>query len=89
MNIAAGSVIGIPCQIMPGPFSGEALISLETVNGPISGFVRESELSQIGEQWFVRAIVESVETESMDVRIRGSFFTTNGVATISTATMLQ
>jgi hypothetical protein len=77
-----GDVIGVPCQVKPGPFSTELLISFETINGPISGFVRESELKQTGEQWHVRAVVQSVQPDSITVRIRGSFFTTNGIATI-------
>ena len=82
-EMTSGAVIGIPCQVQLGPFSSERLISFETVNGPVSGFVRDQELKQQAGQWFVRAVVESVEPKLIHVRIRGSFFTTNGVATIS------
>lgn len=82
-TLEAGAVIGVPCVVKPGPFSGERLISFDTVSGPISGFVRESELKIVGEEeWYVRAVVQSVTDEEIEVRIRGSFFTTNGFATI-------
>ena len=83
MTVEKGAVVGIPCEVKPGPFSEELLISLDTVNGPISGFVQNSELKQQGEQWYVRAIVEAIEADGITVRIHGSFFTTNGIATIS------
>ena len=41
MNV--GDVIGIQCDIRPGPFSGERMITFDTVDGPISGFVREAD----------------------------------------------
>lgn len=80
---STGDVIGVPCQVKPGPFSDELLISLDTIDGPISGFVRRDELKQLGEQWYVRAIVQALQPEWIMVRIRGSFFTTNGIAKIS------
>lgn len=83
MEISPGAEIGVPCQVQPGPFSGERLISFEAVNGPVSGFVRNQELKNVAEQWYVRAVVESVEERFLHVRIRGSFFTTNGMATIA------
>lgn len=77
-----GDEIGVPCEVKPGPFSGEHLVSLETSTGIISGFVRENELKQAGaDQWYVNAIVQAVDAEGIEVRIRGSFFTTNGLAT--------
>ena len=83
-TLKAGVVIGIPCDVKRGPFSGEHLISFETVNGPVTGFVQENELRRIESgQWHVRAVVQSVEDELIGVWIRGSFFTTNGMATIS------
>jgi hypothetical protein len=40
-------VIGVLCKVQPGPFSDERLISIETVDGSISGFVSENELKQV------------------------------------------
>lgn len=88
MELSTGDVVGVPCQVKPGPFSNELLISFDTISGAISGFVRENELRQEGEKWYVRAVVQSTQPDSITVRIRGSFFTTNGLATIPAGTAL-
>ncbi len=77
-----GDVIGVPCQVRPGPFSGERMIAFDTVYGPVSGFVRNNELREEPDHWYVRAVIEAVENDQLSVWIRGSFFTTNGTATI-------
>ncbi len=83
-NLKQGKIIGIPCDVKPGPFSDERMISFDTISGPVSGFVRENELKQIDQdQWYVRATVQSVSHDGIEVRVRGSFFTTNGLATVS------
>ena len=80
-----GDLVGIPCEVKPGPFSGERLISFDSLDGPVSGFVLEEELKkQRGDdQWLVRGRVLSVKPDEIEVWIDGSFFTTNGLATIS------
>ena len=78
--------VGILCQVSPGPFSEERLVSLDTSYGPITGFVRESELKQKDDgRWLVRAKILNVMKDKnlVEVKIYGSFFTTNGLATIS------
>lgn len=82
-KLSEGMVIGIPCSVSPGPFSGELLINFDTIDSSVSGFVKESELKEVNGQWFVRATIQDAEEDRIDVRIRGSFFTTNGLATIS------
>jgi hypothetical protein len=84
----AGDEIGIPCDVNPGPFSGEKLISLETVSGIVSGFVREPDLLTVADQSYVKAVVLSEEDDHLEVKIRGSFFTTNGLATVPRQTVL-
>ncbi len=78
-----GGVIGVRCEVMPGPFSGERMITFNAVYGSVSGFVRDNELREESGQWHVRAVIETVEDDQLSVWIRGSFFTTNGTATIS------
>jgi hypothetical protein len=80
--IRVGEAIGILCTVQPGPFSEERLISFEAVDGAVSGFVNETELKQVGETWFVRAIVKSMHDDILEVFVRGSFFTTNGLASV-------
>jgi hypothetical protein len=83
MGINVGDIIGVGCQVQPGPFSEERVVTIETVHGPISGFVRENELRQTAQgEWMVRAEVRAIRGEELEVLIRGSFFTTNGVASV-------
>jgi len=82
-KIEDGTVVGIPCTVSTGPFSDEKLISFQAVSGAVSGFVGESELQQSAGRWTVKALVESTDSKNAEVRVRGSFFTTNGVATVS------
>jgi hypothetical protein len=82
-QLKAGDVIAIKCQVKPGPFPGENLIEVETLDGPVSGFVGEDFLRETGGQWFVRGTVQEIHADYIKVRIQGSFFTTNGIANIT------
>jgi hypothetical protein len=81
-EMKVGDVIGIQCDVRPGPFSGERMITFDTVDGPISGFVREPDLMQKDSQWYVRAIIQDIGDDVLHVRVKGSFFTTNGLASV-------
>ncbi len=81
-EMKVGDIIGIQCDVRPGPFSGERMITFDTVDGPISGFVREPDLTQKNSQWYVRAIIQDIQDEVLHVRVKGSFFTTNGLASV-------
>jgi hypothetical protein len=83
MALEIGELIGVPCKVRPGPFTGEHLITFEAVQGPVSGFVRDSELRQEEGQWYVRARILAIESNELTVQMWGSFFTTNGLATVS------
>lgn len=80
--IKVGDVVGIRCNVQPGPFSEERLISFETTDGPISGFVDERELKESKGDWLVRATVRAVRDDVLEVLVQGSFFTTNGLANV-------
>ena len=82
-TISIGSRIKIPCEVKPGPFSEERLVSFDTLDGVISGFVRDKELTQSGDEWYISGVIRKVESEHLIVMVRGSFFTTNGIASIS------
>ena len=81
-EMKVGDMIGIQCDVRPGPFSGERMITFDTVDGPISGFVRQSDLNQKDSQWYVRAIIQDIQDDVLHVRVKGSFFTTNGLASV-------
>jgi hypothetical protein len=82
-EMKVGDVIGIQCDVRPGPFSGEQMITFDTMDGPVSGFVREPDLKEIASQWYVRAIIQEIRDDVLHVRVKGSFFTTNGLAAVS------
>lgn len=83
MVIVVGQIIGVGCQVQPGPFSEERVVTIETVHGPISGFVHETDLKEACKgEWMVRAEVRAVRGDELEVLIQGSFFTTNGVASV-------
>lgn len=82
MTFKIGDFIGIKCEVQPGPFSDEHLVTVETVDGAISGFVHESELRREGDEWQVRGKVRRVSPDVIEVWILGSFFTTNGIASV-------
>jgi len=77
-----GDYIALDCEVQPGPFDEERLVTIETVDGMISGFIRRSELREDNGRWQVRGKVRSFTPNSIEVLIRGSFFTTNGIANV-------
>lgn len=81
-TLEPGTEIGIPCEVQPGPFSGERLITLGTAHGPITGFVRDTELKEKDSRWLVRGTVREDRGDTIEVWIQGSFFTTNGLASV-------
>lgn len=83
MPFQTGDLIGVVCEVQPGPFSDERLVTLDTVDGIISGFVKESELRENGSRWEVRGRIQEISGDRLKVQIYGSFFTTNGTAIIS------
>jgi hypothetical protein len=46
--------------------------------------VGESELRKSGHEWQVRGKVRDVHKDAIEVWIKGSFFTTNGLANVPT-----
>jgi hypothetical protein len=72
-----GDLIGVPCTIRPGPFPNERLIAVETDNGLFYGFANEGNLRTYdGEQGFLEGVVIDASSESIVVRLFGSFFRT-------------
>ena len=83
VQFSPGQTIKIPCKVSPGPFSEEPLVTFETVNGEVTGFVSEDDVSADNQgNSFLRGIVHAVHADIIDVRVRGSFFTTNGLAAV-------
>ena len=83
-DIEQGTYIGIPCKVFQGAFPREAMVIIEAKGGEISGFVSRDELIQDdGDQGMLRALVVNVTDDAVSVSLRGSFFTTTGLADFS------
>lgn len=80
-----GDKVLIPVSVQPGPFDRERLVSFEGVDGPVSGFVPADQIVEKGTDKFIEAEVVSSTNVAISVRLRGSFFTTTGLAHIKTA----
>lgn len=80
MALRVGQQVWIPCKVQPGPFSDEPLVTVDSIDGPVTGFVSVDELT--AEPTKVRGIVRGLERDHVEVWIRGSFFTTNGLTNV-------
>jgi hypothetical protein len=74
----------IQCDIGPGAFPTEFLVTFETIEGPISGFVRRENVirSDKGDVGYINGIVKEVTDTVITVLVKGSFFTTTGIAAL-------
>jgi len=81
MPLSIGQEASILCKVQPGPFSDEPLVTIESLDGPVSGFVNTQELVEGPDgETRVRGVVRRLDANVVEVWIRGSFFTTNGLA---------
>jgi hypothetical protein len=80
-----GKTIRIPVNAQPGPFNTECLVTFESMDGPVSGFVRAEQIIDSDGRKFIEAAVVKSEDGLLSVRLRGSFFTTTGLAHIKEA----
>ena len=84
MALQIGQQIRIPCTVQPGPFSEERLVTFDGIDGPVSGFVKTEELEDVSGQPTIRGVIRAIEKDYLEVWVRGSFFTTNGLANVRT-----
>lgn len=76
-----GEIVEIQCEVQAGAFPTEVLVTLDTVEGPISGFVRKEAIKRVkGHEGYIRATVKDVSADTLTVVLQGSFFTTTGLA---------
>jgi hypothetical protein len=74
-----GQTVGIPCQIQDGAFSSEYLISIETDDqGVLTGFADVNSVvldPRNTGRGMIKGTVVALDSNSVKVRIQGSFFT--------------
>lgn len=88
-----GQRVLVPCEIQPGPFPAEWLVTVSSDRGKVSGFVKASFL--VNESGlpppapgsaYLMGIVEAATNDQVTVRLPGSFFTTaSGVTSVSSS----
>jgi len=81
-NVQTGSLIGIPCKVSDSAFDGEVIVEFDSLTGWIAGFARAANVRETDAGKLIEAEIISVEEDHLVVNVDGSFFTTNGIATI-------
>ena len=80
-TFATGQTVQIQCEASPGAFPGEFLVAFDSVEGRVSGFVKSENFRQSGpDAGYIFGTVTNVSDDTLTVMVRGSFFTTNGLA---------
>jgi hypothetical protein len=80
-QFSAGQQVKSPCEVQRGAFPTELLVTFETADGPISGFVRSEDVQRVdGHNGLISATVTEVSSDTITVIVKGSFFTTTGLA---------
>jgi hypothetical protein len=78
-----GERVLVPTEVEAGAFPNEKLVTVETQDGPISGFARQESIVEEKTGQYLMAEVKTVSEKALTVRLFGSFFTTTGLAVIS------
>ncbi len=79
-----GQRVNIPCNVQKGAFPDEVLVTIETDKGIVSGFLKNSFVFKRAGRHYVQGVVVEASTDSVQVRVPGSFFTTAaGLTTVS------
>ncbi len=74
----SGEHVAIPANIARGAFPGEYLVTIDTISGSISGFVRDRDM--VEPQKTIQGSVHESTPSVLSVMLSGSYFTTNGFA---------
>ncbi len=75
MTFEKCELIGVPCEIGPGCFPHERMISVETESGNLLGFVKRTDLETSDEErGYIRGSVVDTSSDSLTVRLFGEFF---------------
>ena len=83
-ELTEGVKVRVICSKSPGAFLNEYLISIDTADGPISGFI-DADAVGVTESGanYILGIVHEIEGERVVIGLPGSFFTTTGIAHFS------
>jgi hypothetical protein len=81
MALNVGQSINVPCVVSKGAFPGESLVTVDTMTGPVSGFVSSDSIgtTSAGET-YLTGVVKEINGDEIVALLSGSFFTTTGIA---------
>ena len=83
-EITRGAKVPVRCSVSPGAFLNEYLITIDTTEGHISGFIDAQEVIKDGTgRTHVYGFVHEIEDDRIVISLPGSFFTTTGIAHFS------
>jgi len=83
-EIAEGVKVRVSCSKSPGAFLNEYLISIDTSDGIISGFIDADAVGETEDGAnYIWGIVHEIDGERIVIGLPGSFFTTTGIAHFS------
>lgn len=89
MMYTPGMAVGLACTVASGAFPDEQLVTFEAIDGTVSGFVKPEEIQNIDGEPRLRAVVQEVSSDRLTVLVRGSFFTTTGIAYVAPDARVQ
>lgn len=81
-KVELGGLIGIPCKVSDGAFDGEVIVEFASLTGWIAGFARTANVRETEAGNLIEAEIVSVEDDHLVVNVDGSFFTSNGIASV-------
>jgi hypothetical protein len=80
-----GETVLVPTSVKAGAFPGEKLISVNTEGGVVSGFAKTDAIIERDNSQYILAEVRNVTAKILTVKLAGSFFTTTGLADVSSS----
>lgn len=86
-KLQVGGYIAIPCKVNPGPFEDELQVEFSSIEGTVSGFTAQRNITHKGGRPFITGRVQAIEGDVVTVMVAGSFFTTNGLANFRSSTL--
>ena len=82
-SLKPGDEVLIRCEAKNGQFDDEMAVTINTLDGIISGFVQKSVIEEHADGVaLIRGRVISLDHNSVTVLVKGEFFTSNGLARI-------
>jgi len=78
-QVRIGDTVALRADFEKGAFPGEYIVAFPSIEGPVSGFVKEpSAVLKEGDNVFLVGTVTEINGPTLTLFVRGSFFTNAG-----------